>query len=74
MKIVRHPFHASIVPQAQLSSELQALWHCVIRRDGSAEVVARHDARRKEDAACVARLELVRLERSLASPQVRRVT
>jgi hypothetical protein len=72
MKIVRHPFHASIVPQAQLSSELQALWHCVIRRDGSPEVLVRHDARRKEDAACVARLELVRLERTLATPAARR--
>jgi hypothetical protein len=44
----------------------------VIRRDGSAEVLARHDARRKEDAACVARLELVRLERSLGAPGARR--
>jgi hypothetical protein len=63
MKIVRHPYHASIVPQAELNN--QGLWHCVIRRDGSAEIVAKHDAHRKEDAACVAQLELVRLQRSV---------
>ena len=62
MKIVRHPYHASIVPQAEATSH--GLWQLVIRRDGSPEIVARHEARRKEDAACVAQLELVRLERS----------
>jgi len=63
MKIIRHPFHASIVPQEK-SAAPDSLWHCVIRRDGSAEILARHDARKKEDAACVALLELARLQRS----------
>lgn len=61
MKIVRHPFQASIVPHEQPAD---SLWHCVIRCEDSAEVVAQHDARYKEDAACAARLELVRLQRS----------
>ncbi len=63
MKIVLHPYHASIVPQ-ETSVAPDALWHCVIRRDGSAEIVSRHNARLKEDAACVAMLELVRLQRA----------
>ena len=67
MKIIRHPFHASIVPQEQSAATTDALWVCVIRRDGSAEILARHDAGKKEDAACVALLELVRLERSHAA-------
>jgi hypothetical protein len=63
MKIIRHPFHASIVPQEQ-SEPTDALWHCVIRRDGSAEILSSHDARKKEDATCMALLELARLQRS----------
>ncbi len=73
MKIVRHPFHASIVPQEQPASP-DELWHCVIRRDGSAEVVSRLHARKKEDAACVALLELVRLQRSHASEESRQAS
>lgn len=79
MKIVRYPFHASIQPHPGKSGRSEgpelsehALWHCVIRRDGSPEVVAQHDARRKEDAMCVARLELVRLQRS--TPGTRRAS
>lgn len=71
MKIIRHPFHASIVPQEQ-SAAPDSLWHCVIRRDGSAEILARHDACRKEDAACVALLELARLQRSQQPQRDRR--
>jgi len=74
MKIVRHPYHASIVPQEQAAATTDALWHCVIRRDGSAEIVSRHSARKKEDAACVARLELVRLQRSHASEESRQAS
>lgn len=60
MKIVRHPYHASIVPQA---ARTDALWHCVIRCDGSPDILVRHDAANKEDACCVALLEIARLQR-----------
>jgi hypothetical protein len=65
MKIVKHPYHASIIPQPVQQS---ALWHCVVRRNGSAEILARHDAVSKEDACCAALLEIVRLKRTSADP------
>jgi hypothetical protein len=58
MKIARSPYHASIIP---LKGKEDFLWFCVIRREGSADVVARHDATSKEDACCAALLELARL-------------
>jgi hypothetical protein len=61
MKIVRHPFQANIVPQPVLND---MLWHCVIRRDGSQEIIVRRDAINKEDAWATALLEITRLERS----------
>jgi hypothetical protein len=61
MKIVQHPYQASIIPQAR---QQKALWHCVVRRDGSAEILARHDAPSKEDACAAALLEIVRLKRT----------
>jgi hypothetical protein len=63
MKIVQHPYHASIIPQPV---QQEALWHCVVRRDGSAEILAKHDAASKEDACCAALLEIVRLKRTSA--------
>ena len=60
MKIARAPYHASIAPTK--SSMDQRLWFCVIRREGSAEVVARHNATSKEDAMATALLELTRLQ------------
>jgi len=60
MKIARAPYHASIAPTK--SSMDQHLWFCVIRREGSAEVVARHNANSKEDAMATALFELVRLQ------------
>ena len=59
MKIARSPYHASIAPH---KGREDYLWFCVIRREGSAEVVARHDAANKEDACCAALWELVRLQ------------
>lgn len=61
MKIVRHPYQASIVPQ---TAPKETLWHCVIRRDGSQEILIRRDAISKEDAWATALLEITRLERS----------
>lgn len=58
MKIARSPYHASIVPH---KSKDDYLWFCVIRREGSSDVVAHHDATSKEDACCAALLELARL-------------
>ena len=58
MKIARSPYHASIVPH---KSKDDYLWFCVIRREGSGDVVAHHDATNKEDACCAALLELARL-------------
>lgn len=37
---------------------------CVIRRDDTAEIVVRHDAKSKEDAHALALLEISRLKRS----------
>ena len=59
MKIARAPYHASIAPTKNMD---QHLWFCVIRREGSAEVVARHNANSKEDAMATALLELARLQ------------
>lgn len=60
MKIVRHPYHASIVPK---SAKPGSLWHVAVRVDGSSEVITQHEASSKEDACCTAMLELVRLQR-----------
>jgi len=59
MKIAKFPYHAKITPHK--GSE-DFLWFCVIRREGSTDVVARRDACTKEDACCVALLELARLQ------------
>lgn len=59
MKIARSPYHAKIAPH---KGREDFLWFCVIRREGSAEVVARHDATSKEDACCAALWELARLQ------------
>ena len=59
MKIAKSPYHAKITPNK--GSE-DFLWFCVIRREGSADVVSRHDAPTKEDACCAALLELARLQ------------
>jgi tRNA uridine 5-carbamoylmethylation protein Kti12 len=61
MKIVRYPYQANIVPQPALND---TLWHCVIRRDGSQEIIVRRDAISKEDAWATALLEITRLERT----------
>jgi hypothetical protein len=63
MKIVRYPYQASIAPQ---SVPKETLWHCVIRRDGSQEILVRRDAISKEDAWAAALLEISRLKRSEA--------
>jgi hypothetical protein len=68
MKIVQHPYHASIIPQPP---QQKALWHAVVRRDGSAEILARHDAASKEDACCAALLEIVRLKKTGSNPPLR---
>ena len=59
MKIARFPYHAKIAPH---KGHEDFLWFCVIRREGSAEVVVRHNAANKEDAHCVALSELARLQ------------
>jgi hypothetical protein len=59
MKIARSPYQANITPHK--ASE-DFLWYCIIRREGSADVLVRHDATSKEDACCVALLELARLQ------------
>lgn len=71
MMIVRQPYYANILPQHTTGSQPDALWRCVIRRDGSPEILVRHEARRKEDAASRALAELLRLqagERKIAQP------
>jgi hypothetical protein len=68
MKIVQHPYHASIIPQPP---QQKALWHCVVRRNGSAEILARVDAANKEDACCAALLEIVRLKKIGPNPPLR---
>jgi hypothetical protein len=74
MKIVRHPYQASIVPKTEKPG---ALWHVAVHVDGSADAIAHHEAVSKEDAACTAMLELVRLQRKngtakAGSPELRR--
>jgi hypothetical protein len=69
MKIARSPYQANITPHK--SSE-DFLWYYTIRREGSVDVLARHDATNKEDACCAALLELARLQGSGSS--VRRET
>lgn len=74
MKIVRHPYQASIVPKTQQPG---ALWHVAVHVDGSSEAIAQHEAANKEDACCTAMLELVRLQRKSGAakppaPELRR--
>ena len=59
MRIVQSPYHARILPQ---SVGAPNLWRCVIEQEGSKEVVVLHETARKEDARCMALLELARLE------------
>lgn len=63
MKIARSPYHASIAPS---KNNDDSLWFCVIRREGSPDVVARHKAASKEDAFAAALLELARLQGNTA--------
>jgi hypothetical protein len=50
----------------------ETLWHCVIRRDGSQEILVRRDAISKEDAWAAALLEISRLKRSeVPNPRLR---
>lgn len=58
MKIARSPYHAKVTPN---KGNKGSLWFCVICREGSTDVVARHDAPSKEDACATALLELARL-------------
>jgi len=60
MKIVMHPYQATIVPQA---FQPDSLWHYVIQREGSAEILARCDAATKEDVSSLALLEITQLVR-----------
>jgi len=60
MRIALPPYHAHITPQ---NAAPKSLWQCTIQREGSPEVVSRHEAQRKEDAHCLALLELTRLRR-----------
>lgn len=62
MKIVRHPYQANVIPQPVFEG---SLWQCVVCREGSAEILVRHEAANKEDACCLALLEISRLKRSL---------
>jgi hypothetical protein len=59
MRIVQSPYQARIVPQ---SAGAPNLWRCVIEQEDSREVVVLHETARKEDARCMALLELARLE------------
>jgi len=59
MQIVQPPYKVQIKPQ---SPGAPNLWRCVIRQEGSGEVVALHETARKEDAKCFALLELARLD------------
>ena len=58
MKIARSPFHANISPQKGTD---ESLWHFIIRREGSTEIVVRRGASTKEDAWSAALFELARL-------------
>ena len=59
MRIVQPPYHVRIVPQ---SAGAPKLWRCVIEQQESKEVVVLHETARKEDARCIALLELARLD------------
>jgi hypothetical protein len=59
MRIVQSPYQARIV---LLSPGAPNLWRCVIEQEDSREVVVLHETARKEDARCMALLELARLE------------
>jgi len=59
MRIAQSPYRAQIVPHP---SAVNSLWHCIIRREGSSEIVSHLEAPRKEDARCIALLELARLQ------------
>lgn len=59
MRIAQSPYRAEIVPHA---TKVNSLWHCIIQKEGSTEVIARLEAVRKEDARCIALLELARLQ------------
>jgi hypothetical protein len=58
MKIARSPYQAKVTPR---KDRKDALWFCVISREGSSDVVARLEAPTKEDASAAALLELARL-------------
>lgn len=68
MRIALPPYHAHITPQG---SRPKFLWECKIQREGSQDVVSRHELGVKEDACCVALLELTRLRNSDTSAPVR---
>jgi hypothetical protein len=59
MRIVQSPYQARIVPQ---SAGAPNLWRCLIEQEDSREMVVLHETARKEDARCMALLELARLE------------
>ena len=59
MRIAQSPYRAEIVPHADT---VHSLWHCIIQREGSTEIVSHLEAPRKEDARCIALLELARLQ------------
>ncbi len=59
MRIVQPPYQAQIIPQ---SPSAPNLWRCVIEQETSGEVVVLHETARKEDARCMALLELARLD------------
>jgi hypothetical protein len=60
MKIVRHPYQATIIPQA---AQPKALWQYMIQRDGSPEILVRREAVTKEDASSLALLDISQLQR-----------
>jgi hypothetical protein len=71
MRIALPPYHAHITPKA---SRPKFLWECRIHREGSQEVVSRHELGVKEDACAVALLELTRLLHSDSSvPEPRKL-
>jgi hypothetical protein len=64
MRIVQPPYNVQITPQ---SAGAPNLWRCVIREENSKEVVVLYETARKEDARCIALLELARLDPTGAS-------
>jgi hypothetical protein len=61
MRILQPPYQVEIKP---LSAGAPNLWRCVIEQQGSGEVIVLHETGRKEDAKCMALLELARLNPS----------